>query len=211
MTTSRVAVDTVPAEARAFNGAPAGLVSRTLANIVDLIVVGALLAAAYLGVAGLLFLRRGASFSFPVVGYPTAYTVGVAGWILYTAIGWRTNGRTYGDHLLGLRVRTIRDGPVGAPRAVIRAILCAIAPLLLVWVAFSKQQRSVQDLLVGTRVIYDWSGARPDDRPGTPADGPAPDAPSGDTVRVRVDVAPSVADEPDDRHAEPLPRVDGER
>jgi uncharacterized RDD family membrane protein YckC len=210
MTTSRVAVDTVPAEARAFNGAPAGLVSRTLANIVDLIVVGALLAAAYLGVAGLLFLRRGASFSFPVVGYPTAYAVGVAGWIVYMAIGWRTNGRTYGDHLLGLRVRTIRDGPVGAPRAVIRAILCAIAPLLLVWVAFSKQQRSVQDLLVGTRVIYDWSGARPDD-PGTPADGPAPDALSGDTVRVRVDVAPSVADEPDDRHAEPLPRVDGER
>jgi uncharacterized RDD family membrane protein YckC len=211
MTTSRVAFDTVPAEARSFNGAPAGLVSRTLANVVDLLVVGALLAAAYLGVAGLLFLRRGASFSFPVVGYPTAYTVGVAGWILYTAIGWRTNGRTYGDHLLGLRVRTIRDGPVGAPRAVIRAILCAIAPLLLVWVAFSKQQRSVQDLLVGTHVIYDWSGARPDDRPGTPPDGPAPDASSDDTVRVRVDVAPSVADEPDDRHAEPLPRVDGER
>jgi uncharacterized RDD family membrane protein YckC len=211
MTTSRVAFDTVPAEARAFNGAPAGLVSRTLANIVDLIVVAALLAAGYLGVAGLLFLRRGASFSFPVVSYPTAYAIGFAGWVVYMAIGWRTNGRTYGDHLLGLRVRTIGDGPLGAPRAVIRAVLCAIAPLLLIWVAFSKQQRSVQDLLVRTHVIYDWSGARSDAPPGTPADGPPPDAPSGDPVRVRVDVAPSVADEPDDRHAEPLPRVDGER
>jgi len=211
MTTSRVAFDTVPAEARAFNGAPAGLVSRTLANIVDLIVVGALLAVAYLGVAGLLFLRRGASFSFPVVSYPTAYAVGFAGWIVYMAIGWRTNGRTYGDHLLGLRVRTVGDGPVGTPRAVIRAIVCAIAPLLLIWVAFSKQQRSVQDLLVGTHVIYDWSGARPNAPPGTPADAPPPDAPSGDAARVRVDVAPSVANEPDDRHTEPLPRVDGER
>jgi len=211
MTASRVAFDTVPAEARAFNGAPAGLVSRTLANIVDLIVVGALLAAAYLGVAGLLFLRRGSSFSFPVVSYPTAYAVGFAGWVIYMAIGWRTNGRTYGDHLLGLRVRTIDDGPVGAPRAVIRAILCAVAPLLLIWVAFSKQQRSVQDLLVRTYVIYDWSGARSDAPPGTPVDGSPPDAPSHDPGRVRVDVAPSVADEPDDRHAEPLPRVDGER
>jgi uncharacterized RDD family membrane protein YckC len=207
MTTSRVALDTIPQEARAFNGAPAGLVSRTLANIADLIVVAALLAAGYLGVAGLLFLRRGASFSFPVVSYATAYEVGFAAWVVYMAIGWRTNGRTYGDHLLGLRVRTIGDGPLGVPRAVIRAILCAIAPLLLVWVAFSKQQRSVQDLLVGTHVIYDWSGARPDPTPVAPS----PHAPSGDTVGVRVDVAPTVADEPDDGHAEPLPRVDGER
>jgi uncharacterized RDD family membrane protein YckC len=207
MTTSRVAFDTIPPEARAFNGAPAGLVSRTLANIVDLIVVGALLAAGYLGVAGLLFLRRGASFSFPVVSYRTAYAVGFAAWVVYMAIGWRTNGRTYGDHLLGLRVRTIGAGPVRAPRAVIRAILCAVAPLLLIWVAFSKHQRSVQDLLVGTHVVYDWSGARPD----APADASSSDAVSGDAVRVRIDVAPTVTDEPHDGDAEPLSRVDGER
>ena len=207
MTTSRVAFDTVPQEARAFNGAPAGLASRTLANTVDLIVVGALLAAGYLAVSGLLFLRRGSSFSFPVVSYQTAYAVGFAAWVVYVAIGWRTNGRTYGDHLLGLRVRTISDGPLGVPRAVIRAILCAIAPLLLVWVAFSKQQRSAQDLLVGTHVIYDWSGARLD----APPDAPSPHPPSGDAVGVRINVATTVADEPDDGHAEPLPRVDGQR
>ena len=205
MTTSRVAFDTVPQEARAFNGAPAGLASRTLANTVDLIVVGALLAAGYLAVSGLLFLRRGSSFSFPVVSYQTAYAVGFAAWVVYVAIGWRTNGRTYGDHLLGLRVRTIGDGPLGVPRAVIRAILCAIAPLLLVWVAFSKQQRSAQDLLVGTHVIYDWSGARLD----APPDAPSPHPPSGDAVGVRINVATTVADEPDDGHAEPLSRVDG--
>src|SRR4029078_1381509 len=117
MNTSRVPFDTVPAEARAFNGAPAGLVSRTLANIVDLIVVGALLAAAYLGVAGLLFLRRGSSFSFPVVSYPTAYAVGFAGWVVYMAIGWRTNGRTYGGHLLGPPGRQMRDARGGGAAA----------------------------------------------------------------------------------------------
>jgi len=199
MTTQHVSFDTVPEEARSFHGQPAGLVTRALANIVDLIVVAALLAAVYLGVAGFLFLRRGAQFSFPIVSYPVAYAVGFAAWIAYMAIGWRTNGRSYGDQLLGLRVRTMHEGEVRWPRAVVRAILCAIAPLLLVWVALSKQQRSVQDLLVGTHVVYDWGGSRRTQ----------PD--SGDAAGVRVDVAPTVADEPDDGHAEPLPHVDGER
>ena len=172
--------------------------TRTVANVVDLIVVAALLAAGYLGVAGVLFLRRGADFSFPIVGFRVGYAVGFAAWIVYMAVGWGLNGRTYGDQLLGLRVRTIDGGEVRGVRAVLRAVLCAIAPLLLIWVAFSRQQRSVQDLIVGTHVVYDWGGSRP-------VTG------SGDAVGVRVDVATTVADEPDDGHAEPLPRVDGQR
>lgn len=198
MTTQHVAFDTVPEEARSFHGQPAGLVTRTLANVVDLIVVAVLLAGGYLAVAGVLFLRRGAGFSFPIVSFPVGYAVGVGAWVVYMAVGWATNGRTYGDHLLGLRVRTIHDGDVHGIRAVIRAALCVHFPLLLIWVAFSRQQRSVQDLLVGTHVVYDWGGSRPT-------------AGSGDAVGVRVDVATTVADEPDDGHAEPLPRVDGQR
>jgi uncharacterized RDD family membrane protein YckC len=198
MTTHHVAFDTVPEEARSFHGQPAGLVTRTLANVVDVIVVAALLAAGYLGIAGLLFLRRGAGFSFPIVGFRLGYAVGFVAWIVYMAIGWATNGRTYGDQLLGLRVRTIDEGEVRGVRAALRAVLCAIAPLLLIWVAFSSQQRSVQDLIVGTHVVYDWGGSRPA-------------AGSNDAAGVRVDVASTVADEPDHGHAEPLPRVDGER
>jgi uncharacterized RDD family membrane protein YckC len=173
-------------------------VTRTLANVVDLLVVAALLAAGYLGVAGLVFLRRGAAFSFPIVSFRVGYAVWFAAWIVYMAVGWGLNGRTYGDQLLGLRVRTIDGGEVRRVRAVLRAVLCAVAPLLLIWVAFSRQQRSVQDLIVGTHVVYDWGGSRSSAR-------------SGDAVGVRVDVAPTVADEPDHGHAEPLPRVDGER
>jgi uncharacterized RDD family membrane protein YckC len=199
MTSHQVSFDTVPEEARSFHGQPAGLVTRTLANVVDLIVVAVLLAAVYLGVAGVLFLRRGPSFSFPIVSYPVAFAVGFVAWIVYMAVGWGTNGRSYGDQLLGLRVCTVDDGELRATRAVIRAVLCAIAPLLLVWVALSKQQRSVQDLLVGTHVVYDWGGSRRA-RPS-----------SGDATGVGVDVAATVADEPDHGHAEPLPHVDGER
>jgi len=198
MNARATAFDTVPKEARSFHGEPAGLVTRTLANIVDLIVVAGLLAAGYLGVAGFLFLRRGAAFTFPIVTYRVAYLIGFGGWIIYTAFSWRTNGRTYGDHLLGLRVRTMTGDRVGGVRAVIRALLCAIAPLLLVWCAVSKQQRSVQDLIVGTHVVYDWGGTRRRSA-------------SDDALRVGVDVAPSVSDEPHHGHPEPLPRVDGER
>jgi uncharacterized RDD family membrane protein YckC len=198
MSTQHVSFDTVPEEARSFHGQPAGLVTRTLANVVDLIVVAALLAAGYLGVAGVLFLRRGAAFSFPIVSFRVGYAVGFTAWIVYMAVGWGLNGRTYGDQLLGLRVRTIDGGEVRRVRAVLRAVVCAIAPLLLIWVAFSRQQRSVQDLIVGTHVVYDWGGTRQT-------------AGSGDAVGVRVDVATTVAHEPDDGHAEPLPRVDGER
>src|SRR6478672_415752 len=177
--------DTVPKEARSFHGQPAGLVTRTIANVVDVVVVAGLLGVVYLGISGVLFLRRGASFSFPIVTYRTAYIVGFVGWVIYMAFGWRTNGRTYGDHLLGLRVRTMSGDRVGGVRAVIRALLCGIAPLLLVWCAFSKQQRSVQDLVVGTHVIYDWGGSRSE-------------VPSNDAVRVGVDVAAPVPHEPDD-------------
>ena len=64
--------DTVPKEARPFHGQPAGLVTRTIANVVDVVVVAGLLGAVYLGISGVLFLRRGASFSFPIVTYRTA-------------------------------------------------------------------------------------------------------------------------------------------
>lgn len=198
MTTRATGFDTVPKESRPFHGEPAGLVTRTLANVVDLIVVAGLLAAGYLAVAGLLFLRRGASFTFPIVTYRVAYLVGFGGWVIYMAFGWRTNGRTYGDYLLGLRVRTIRGEDVGGVRAVIRAFLCGIAPLLLVWCAISKQERSVQDLIVGTHVVYDWGGSRQRTA-------------SNDAVRVGVDVAAPVPDESNDGHAEPLPRIDRER
>jgi len=200
MSTRATGFDTVPKEARPFHGQPAGLVTRTLANIVDVIVVAALLAAGYLAVAGVLFLRKGSSFTFPIVTFRLGYVAGFAAWVVYMTFGWRTSGRTYGDHLLGIRVRTMADNDVGGARALIRAVLCAIAPLLLVWVAISRDQRSVQDLIVGTHVIYDWGGSRRREAAG-----------SHDPAGVRVDVAAPIPHEPDDGDAEPLPRVDGER
>jgi uncharacterized RDD family membrane protein YckC len=196
VTTQRLHVDTVPVEARSFQGSPAGLVTRTAANVIDVAVVMVLLAAIYLGVAGFLFLRQGARFSFPIVSYQTAYAAGFVMLVAYFAISWTAGGRTYGDRVLGLRVRTRAGEDVGVVRATARAILCALFPLLLVWVAVDRRNRSLQDLIVGTHVIYDW---------GTRTGGSSEDA-----TGVTVDVAAPVSHEPDNGDAQPLPRLDGQ-
>lgn len=189
--------DTVPAPARAFHGEPAGLVTRVIASTIDLLVVAGLLIGAYLAVAGFLFLRRGASFTFPTVTYAQAYWAGVALLVAYLGWSWTTTGRTVGDRTMGVRVaRRGADTQLGGFRSVLRAILCAAFPFLLLWVAVDRHRRSVQDLLVGSEVVYDWGGTRV--------------RASADAAGVAVDVGAAVADEPHDGDAEPLPRVDGE-
>ena len=198
MTTPRLRTDAVPVEARAFQGQPAGLITRAAANVIDLAVVVVMLVVCYLGAAGVRFLRQGAQFSFPIVSYQTAYAAGFLALVVYFAVSWATGGRTYGDRVLGLRVTTVAGADLGGVRAAVRAVLCASFPLLLVWVAVSRTSRSVQDLIVGTVVIYDWRFAR------------ALEA-SDDAVGMAVDVAPPVAHEPQDRDAEPVAGLDRER
>ena len=74
-------------------------------------------------------------------------------------VAWTTSGRTYGDRVLGLRVQRHDGRPVRPLRSLLRALLCVTFPLLLAWAAVSRDRRSVQDLLVGTAVLYDWEPA----------------------------------------------------
>lgn len=193
MTTAGVHV--VPAEARRFQGGPAGIVSRIAANLLDLGLGIAICAALYAGWAGLTFLRRGRSFTVPTLPWPTAIVILGLVMAVYFTLAWRGDGRTPGDRVLGLRVVTRAGGRLGIARASLRAVLAVLFPLLLLWVAVSRDRRSVQDLLVGTEVRYDWETARRSD----------------DAVGPGVDVAAPVADEPDEGHPEPLGGLDGER
>ena len=197
MTAPRLRVETIPIEARSFQGQAAGLVTRVAANVIDVAVVVLGLAGLYLGVAGVMFLRQGARFTFPIVTSRAAYVAGFVTLVVYFTVSWAVEGRTYGDRMLGLRVQTTTGQEVGFARAGVRAVLCVLFPLLLVWVAVSRGSRSVQDLVVGTSVIYDWRVTRRA-------------ASSGDPVGVAVHVAPPVADEPQHGDPEPLPRLDGE-
>ena len=147
----------IPPAARVLQGQRAGLVTRLLANTVDFCVVALIVAAGYAAVAALLFLWNSRTFTFPAPSFALLVIVGGAVMMLYLTACWLASGRTYGDHLLGLRVvgwRGRRLRPVGA---LVRALLCVVFPIGLFWIILGRENRSVQDVLLRSSVVYDWS------------------------------------------------------
>jgi len=146
----------IPPFARPYQGKPAGPISRLLASSVDLVIVVAVLVALYAGWATLRFLLRPARFQFPEPSILLMMIAGFAVLTLYLTLGWTVTGRTYGDHLMGLRVVDRAGSTLHLPRALLRALLCALFPIGLLWTAISTRNLSVQDMLVRTTVTYDW-------------------------------------------------------
>jgi len=154
-------ISTIPREARLFQGRRAGLVTRFIASAIDFVVVLVLLVVGYFTFAGAKFLVSPRGFQFP----STSTFMNISAVLLvlaaYLALGWATSGRTYGDHVMGLRVLS-RDGTrIGAARAIARSVLCTLFPIGLFWCAISADNRSVQDLLLRTTVVYDWNRRAP--------------------------------------------------
>jgi uncharacterized RDD family membrane protein YckC len=152
----------LPPVARAMQGRRAGVVSRLLADGIDLAVVLASLVAVDLLIAGFRFLVRPRSFTWPEL---SALNLGTIGWLLliaYLTIGWANTGRTFGKTVLGLRVVDADGSRPRLGRAFARAVLCAAFPIGLLWCAVSHRKASVQDLLVRTTVVYDWEPRLPE-------------------------------------------------
>jgi uncharacterized RDD family membrane protein YckC len=160
-------VDPVPREARPFQGRRAGLVTRAGAGAIDLGLVIVALGVCYLGVFAFLFLLDPRNFTIPRPSPGLVYAVGCLLLILYLALSWSGNGRTYGNHVMGLRVVNREGQRVHPLVAIVRAALYVIFPIGLLWVLVSGQNRSVQDLVLRTSVIYDWD-VRPLQSPPDP-------------------------------------------
>ena len=115
-------VSPVPREARPYQGHRAGLVTRMIANTIDGLVVGAVLAAAYAGLNGVVFMLDPRGFEFVdgslLLSMMAALTVAVC----YLAVGWALTGRTYGCHVMGLRVVGRRGGRVPPVVALLREL-----------------------------------------------------------------------------------------
>lgn len=147
----------VPPAARAYQGLRAGVVTRLIANSVDLLVIVGILALIYAVMAGLGFLLHPSSFTFPDW---LGWSIPVIGFVVvvpYLALCWTVTGRTYGDALLGLRVVNYEGKRIHFVAALLRAIACVFFPIGILWVAVSPANRSVQDAILRTSVIYDWS------------------------------------------------------
>jgi uncharacterized RDD family membrane protein YckC len=146
-------------EARPYQGHRAGVVTRLAANVVDLAVVFGLIVLVYLGIAGIDFLLDPRSFdwpSLPLWGLSVIVVVVVP----YLTLCWCTVGRTYGDALFGLQVENFRGNRMTVGGAFLRAVFCMVFPIGVLWVAVSRENRSVQDIVLRTSVVYEWSPHR---------------------------------------------------
>ena len=166
-------VDPVPREARGIQGQRAGIVTRTAANSVDFAVVACVLVAGYLAWFAARFLIHPAHFSAPRPPFGAVLVCGGVVLFGYFTASWATTGRTYGDHLLGLRVVDARGDRLRWRAAVSRAALCVVFPIGLYWSVVSPTSRSVQDTLLRTSVVYDWAAGvpLPPQRSSTPGEG----------------------------------------
>lgn len=146
----------IPREARSLQGRRAGVVTRCLAAGVDAAVIAVVLLALYLGYAGLRFLIDPRSFTFPDTHLFRSLLVAASLMFAYLTAAWAVSGRTYGNLLLGLRVVGVYGGDVGWVRAALRAAAYVLFPVGLLWVAVDRRDRSLQDRLLATAVVYDW-------------------------------------------------------
>ena len=147
--------------AAALQGQEAGIVSRALADLVDFLVAQGILLGTMVGIGLLRYVvgsdRRLATWQpDPIVIVVAQYLL----LVLVFAIGWGGGGRTLGKAILGLRVARTDGTGLGWGRAVLRALLCAAAPWILGFVALSRKNRGIHDVLLGTRVTYDWARRR---------------------------------------------------
>ncbi len=143
-------------QAEAFQGQPAGIVSRSVAAAIDGVVIATVMLAGYVALSALIFAWNPRSFSFPA---PSRWFTIAAAWTaatVYLTVGWWIAGRSFGFAVMGLRVVGPHDRDVRFVSALVRAAACLLFPLGLAWCAFDRQERAVHDLLTRTRVIHDW-------------------------------------------------------
>jgi uncharacterized RDD family membrane protein YckC len=149
-------IDPLSPGARAIQGLRAGVVTRTLAGGVDYLLVVVLTLGTYVGWAVLLFLFNPVSYRLPEWPFWIFLIIGFSYFVLYLWIGFAVRGRTVGARVMGVRVVGARGGRMNWLAALLRALLYAVFPIGLWWCAVSRENRSVQDMLLRTSVVHDW-------------------------------------------------------
>ncbi|GGY99206.1 RDD family protein [Streptomyces poonensis] len=144
--------------APSLQGRPAGIVSRTVAGAVDLLVVLCTVFSIHFGFAAGRYLLLGPPFALPKPAAWVTLGLGYGTAVAYLAGSWMIGGRTVGDQLLGLRVLSRSRGRLTLVTAVLRAVLCVFLPWGLLWIPVDRRGASVQDRLVNSAVVHDWYG-----------------------------------------------------
>jgi uncharacterized RDD family membrane protein YckC len=149
-------VSPLPREARQYQGRRAGLVTRMVAAGLDGVVVALVLLAGYSAVTVFLFMIDPRGFSLPEVGLLFSMASAFVVLVIYQTLAWRLTGRTYGGAVMGLRVVNHRGDRLRLMGAFARSLFCAFVPIGIMWVAVSPENRSLQDVVLRSSVVYDW-------------------------------------------------------
>ncbi len=146
----------IPGEARPYMGRRAGVVTRTVSAVVDAIVVGVIQVSLYVAACAALFVVDPRGFTFPEPSLAFSLAAALLILVVYLTGAWAFTGRSYGNAVMGTRVVNFRGERVHLVGAFLRAVFCAFVPIGLFWCAVSPRQRSLQDVVLRTSVIYDW-------------------------------------------------------
>jgi uncharacterized RDD family membrane protein YckC len=149
-------VEPLPARARAFQGLRAGVVSRCIAGGIDYLIVVSTTLGTWVGYVVLLFLVNPRDFMLPTWPFGVFVILGLALMTFYLTLSFATTGRTLGDRVMGLRVVGRKGTRMAWGTAALRGLFCAFFPVGLFWCAVSRQNRSVQDVVLRTSVIHAW-------------------------------------------------------
>jgi uncharacterized RDD family membrane protein YckC len=153
------------AQAMALQGHRAGFISRLIADALDLGVVWAIGLSVLLFAGVVRYLVAARPLQLPVLPSWQLPAGGAVIAVAYLTFGWASTGRTGGKQVAGLRVADRSGRRLSPGRALLRAVLYVLFPAGLLWVLVSRHNASVQDLIVGSVVIYDWHYHPPDESP----------------------------------------------
>ena len=149
-------INPIPPKARAFQGLRAGVVSRSIAGGIDYAVVATATIGTYVGVVVLLFLIDPRDFTPITWTFGEFLLLGLLYMLVYLTIAFATSGRTIGARLMGLRVVGRKGSRMRWLPALLRAGFCAVFPIGVFWCAVSRENRSIQDVVLRTSVIHEW-------------------------------------------------------
>lgn len=158
----------LPTDAVAFQGERAGLVSRAVAAGIDVAIVFLVVLATVAALWMLSFiinptdtniagsLQQAADRTDRIPSMLTLVLYGYAVNVLYWTSFWALSGRTIGNLVMGLRVVNRKGDHPKWIGSFVRAVFCTAFPVGLLWVLVSGRNRSIQDVVLRTSVIYDW-------------------------------------------------------
>ena len=132
----------------------AGIITRGLAAVIDLLVILLIMSALYGGLVLVRLVYSPAAFSLPSLNavFSTVVTFVVA--VVYLSGCWTVSGSTAGAVTMGLRVVGRRSQRVSLPVGFLRAIACVVFPIGLLWVVIDRHRRSFQDMVFRSGVVY---------------------------------------------------------